>query len=158
MECADSEWRRVSASLRGQLGAATLSVHSCVDGIAIGLAFQFSVQIGWIIAVGVLFHDFSDGINTVEIVRSHNPGRSSAFRWLIVDAAAPVVGALSTLFFSMPKEEFGRVLALFCGFFLHIGAADLLPESQHEHSTRLTTLATLLGMGLLYIVIRIVGE
>ena len=57
----------------------------------------------------------------------------------------------------MPKEEFGRLLALFCGFFLYIGAAELLPESQHAHSTRLTTLATMLGMGALYLVIKMVS-
>lgn len=141
-------------SRRGHLGAAALTIHSCMDGIAVGLAFQISTQIGLVVAVAVLLHDFSDGINTVNIVMGHGMSRRHAARWLILDAAAPLVGVLSTFFFSIPKEEFGRVLAVFCGFFLYIGAADLLPESEHAHSTRLTTLATLLGVGLLYIVIR----
>jgi zinc transporter ZupT len=45
-----------------------------------------------------------------------------------------------------------------CGFFLYIGAADLLPESEHAHPTRLTTAATLLGVGLLYAVARMVTQ
>ena len=141
-------------SRRGHLGAATLTIHSCMDGIAVGLAFQISTQIGLVVAVAVLLHDFSDGINTVNIVMGHGMSRRHAASWLILDAAAPLVGVLSTFFFSIAKEEFGRVLAVFCGFFLYIGAADLLPESQHAHPTRLTTLATLLGVGLLYIVIK----
>jgi zinc transporter ZupT len=149
-----SEKHSEDGSRRGHLGAATLTIHSWMDGIAVGLAFQISTQIGLVVAVAVLVHDFSDGINTVNIVTAHGWSRRHAAWWLILDAAAPVVGVLSTFFFSIPKAEFGRVLAVFCGFFLYIGAADLLPESQHAHPTRLTTLATLSGVGLLYIVIK----
>jgi ZIP family zinc transporter len=49
------------------------------------------------------------------------------------------------------------MLALFAGFFLYIGASDLLPESVHEHPKFLTTLMTLLGAGLLYVVVRLAG-
>src|SRR5438105_4699079 len=142
---------------RGHLGAMTLVIHSYMDGVAIGVAYQVSAQIGVVVAVAVLLHDFSDGINTVEILAGHGLGRRISLRWLLADAAAPVAGALTTIFFSMPKAEFGQVLALFCGFFLYIGAAELLPESQHAHSPRLTTLATLLGMGVLYLVIKMVS-
>lgn len=146
-----------SEARRGHLGATTLVVHSFMDGVAIGLAYQVGAQVGLVVAVGVLLHDFSDGINTIEILAGHGLGRRTNIRWLLADAAAPVLGAVTTLFFSMPKEEFGRVLALFCGFFVYIGAAELLPESQHAHSTRLTTLATLFGMGTLYFVIKLVS-
>ena len=47
---------------RGVLGAGSLSIHSFLDGAAIGLAFQVSTTIGIIVAVAVLVHDFSDGI------------------------------------------------------------------------------------------------
>jgi zinc transporter ZupT len=142
---------------RGHLGATTLVIHSYMDGVAIGVAYQVSAQVGLVVAVGVLLHDFSDGINTIEILAGQGLDRRTSIRWLLADAAAPVAGVLTTVFFSMPKEEFGRVLALFCGFFLYIGAAELLPESQHAHSTRLTTFATLLGMGTLYLVIKMVS-
>jgi ZIP family zinc transporter len=142
---------------RGRLGATTLTIHSYMDGVAIGVAYQVSAQVGLVVTVAVLLHDFSDGINTIEILAGHGLGKSTSIRWLLADAAAPIAGALTTVFFSMPRQQFGRVLALFCGFFLYIGAAELLPESQHSHSTRLTTVATLLGMGVLYIVIKMVS-
>src|SRR5207248_751356 len=56
---------------RGHLGAATLVIHSYMDGLAIGLAFQVSAQVGLVVAIAVLLHDFSDGINTIEIVMGH---------------------------------------------------------------------------------------
>jgi len=39
---------------RGILGAGSLSVHSFLDGIAIGLAFQVSSAVGLIVAIAVL--------------------------------------------------------------------------------------------------------
>src|SRR3989338_7362171 len=111
---------------RGVLGAGSLSFHSFLDGLAIGLAFQVSSAVGVIVAIAVLTHDFSDGINTVSMVLKNNGDRKKAFRWLLVDALAPVIGVLSTLFFVLPAEKLGLLLALFAGFFLYIGASDII--------------------------------
>src|ERR1044072_4673420 len=42
----------------GQLGAGSLAIHSFLDGVGIGLAFQVSSAVGLIVAVAVLAHDF----------------------------------------------------------------------------------------------------
>lgn len=138
---------------RGLLGAGTLSTHSFLDGIAIGLAFQVSPAIGAIVTVAVLTHDFSDGINTVSVILKNKGSKKQALRWLTLDAVAPFLGVVATLFFSLTSQTLGLVLALFCGFFLYIGASDLLPESHHAHPTRWTTAMTLLGVALMYLVI-----
>jgi zinc transporter ZupT len=145
------------SSRRGILGAGSLSVHSFLDGVAIGLAFQVSAAVGAVVAIAVLVHDFSDGINTVNLISKNEGTRREAFRWLLVDSLAPLLGVTSTLFFSLPASSLGIVLAIFCGFFLYIGATDLLPESHHSHPTRWTTLMTVLGMAVLYIAISIAG-
>jgi ZIP family zinc transporter len=44
----------------------------------------------------------------------------------------------------------GIILALFSGFFLYIGASDLIPESHRAFPKALTTLMTLLGIAVLY--------
>jgi ZIP family zinc transporter len=142
---------------RGYFGAATLSLHSFLDGIAIGLAFQASVAIGFVVAVAVLAHDFSDGINTVNIALKNCGSRTQAFRWLICDSLAPLVGIVVTLFFTMPNDVLALVLALFAGFFLYLGASDLIPESHHAHPVRWTTISTILGVAALYVVIRLAG-
>ena len=142
---------------RGKLGAGSLSIHSFLDGAAIGLAFQVSAAVGAIVATAVLVHDFSDGINTVNLVLKNAGSKKQAFRWLLVDALAPVVGVISTMFFTLPEATLGVVLAIFSGFFLYIGASDLLPESYHRHSTFWTTTMTILGMAVLFIAIKIAG-
>ena len=142
---------------KGVLGAASLAVHSFIDGMAIGLAFQVSTAVGVIVAIAVLVHDFSDGINTVGLIMRTAGSRRRAFSWLLLDAIAPVVGIVSTMFFAVSGNTLGIILAIFCGFFLFIGASDLLPESHHEHPVFATTLMTVLGMAVLYGAIRLAG-
>ena len=142
---------------RGLWGASTLSLHSFLDGVGIGLAFKVSPEIGLVVAAAVLAHDFSDGINTVSMILKNGGKRERALRWLLVDAIAPVFGVLVTLLFSVSEESLGMLIALFSGFFLYIGASDLLPESHHAHPKRWTTISTIIGMIVMYAVIKFAG-
>ena len=139
---------------RGSLGAGTLSIHSFIDGVAIGLAFQISSAVGAIVAVAVLVHDFSDGINTVGLILKNQGDKKRAYSWLFVDALAPVVGIICTTFFSLSEATLAIVLAAFSGFFLYISASDLIPESHHAHPKMLTTVMTLLGAAVLFLAIQ----
>lgn len=143
------------AGHRGKIGAGSLSIHSFLDGAAIGLAFHVSTAVGAIVTTAVLVHDFSDGINTVNMIFKNGGERREAFKWLLVDAIAPVLGIASTLFFTLPEKILGLVLALFCGFFLYIGASDLLPESHHRHPTIWTTIVSIAGIVVLYAAIKL---
>ena len=138
---------------RGFFGALTLSTHSFLDGMAIGVGFQTSAAVGIVVTAAVLTHDFSDGINTVNLILKNGGTWKQAFRWLLVDAAAPLLGAASTLFFHIPESYIGLVLAIFVGSFLYLSASDLIPESHHRHPRALTTIMTLLGAALIYLVV-----
>jgi zinc transporter ZupT len=140
---------------RGAFGALTLSAHSFLDGVAIGVGFQASAAIGLVVTAAVLTHDFSDGINTVNLVLRNQGSWKRAFRWLLADAIAPVLGAASTLFFSIPESAIGLVLSIFVGTFLYLSASDLIPESHHRHPRALTTIMTLLGAAVLYAVVQL---
>lgn len=142
---------------QGILGAGSLSIHSFLDGAAIGLAFQVSAAVGAIVAAAVLVHDFSDGINTVNMILKNGGQKKKAFKWLLVDALAPVLGIISTLFFSLSEAVLGVILAIFAGFFLYIGASDLLPESYHGHPRALTTIMTLAGIAVMFVAIKLAG-
>jgi zinc transporter ZupT len=140
---------------RGNLGAGSLSFHSFLDGIGIGLAFQVSAAVGIVVAAAVLAHDFSDGINTVNFVLKNGGSWRKAVRWLAVDALAPVLGIVATLFFVLSGPHLALVLSLFAGFFLYIGASDLIPESHHSHPTILTTVMTVAGAAVLFIILKL---
>jgi ZIP family zinc transporter len=135
---------------RGLVGAASFSAHSVLDGFGMGIAFQAGPDIGIVVAAAVLAHDFADGLNTVNVVSSNGGGRGFALRWLAADAAAPVLGAALSLLVAPRPGWLAVLLALFCGFFLHIGASHLLPESHHARPRLSTTIAILLGAAFLY--------
>jgi len=141
----ESDELALPTTRRGALGAASLSAHSVLDGVAVGLALQASIAVGAVVAIAVVAHDFSDGINTTNIVLKNGGSQRQALRWLLADALAPVVGIGLTLFVRIPNAALAIVLAVFGGFFLYIGASDLIPESYHGHPKLWTTVMTLLG-------------
>jgi zinc transporter ZupT len=142
---------------RAWAAAGSFAIHSFLDGFAIGIAFQASRAVGIAVAVAVLAHDFSDGLNTVSVVLRNGGERKSALRWLMIDAVAPVAGALTSMALTIPAQGIAVVLALFSGFFLYVGGSDLLPESHHAHPRLLTTFATVAGALCLYVVAQVAG-
>jgi zinc transporter ZupT len=140
---------------RAWAAASSFAIHSFLDGFAIGIGFQASRAVGIVVAVAVLAHDFSDGLNTVSVVLRNGGDRRGAFKWLLVDAVAPLVGALTSMALSIPTQGLAMILALFAGFFLYVGGSDLLPESHHAHPRLLTTVMTVAGAVLLYIVAQV---
>jgi ZIP family zinc transporter len=142
---------------RGRLGASSLSLHSFLDGLAIGFTFQVSTTVGMVVALAVLAHDFSDGINTVSMILKNGGSKKEATKWLFVDAITPIFGIIVGTVLTVSESTLGLLLALFCGFFFYIGASDLIPESHHAHPTYFTTLMTILGVAVLYGAISLAG-
>ena len=141
---------------RGLIGAASFSAHSILDGFAMGIALQAGPEIGLIVAAAVLAHDFADGLNTVNVVMRHGASGSAALRWLAADAAAPVLGVCLSFLIAPSPATMSLVLAGFGGFFLYIGACDLLPASQRAKAGLSTLAATFAGAAFLYCATRLV--
>jgi ZIP family zinc transporter len=148
-------FRAAAAAGHGHLGPASLTLHSLMDGLAIGLAWQAAPAIGLVVAVAVLAHDFADGVNTVTLSLSGGGGAGRARGWLIADAIAPIVGIGATRLFSVPEDVLGLLTALFAGFFLYIGASQLVPASHRTLPRLWTSLATVAGMAAIYLAVRL---
>ncbi len=144
-------------AIRGHIGAASLVIHSFLDGLAIGLSFQVSAVVGAVVTTAVLVHDFSDGINTVNMSVIGGGSVTTARRWLWADALAPLAGIGAASLIVVPERFLSIILALFAGFFLYIGASELLPESYHNHPRFWTSVMTVFGMTVLYLAIRFIG-
>lgn len=140
----------------GVMSALALSGHSFLDGIGIGLGFHVSSATGLLIALAVIAHDFSDGLNTVSLMLVHKNTLRKALGLLFIDALAPILGGLSTLFFTVSENILVLYLGFFAGFLLYIGASDILPEAHSQRSSYNTILMTLLGVVLIFIITRFV--
>ncbi|MFI4975779.1 MAG: ZIP family metal transporter [Caulobacterales bacterium] len=139
---------------QGHLRAGSLTAHSVLDGLGIGFAFQVSAPVGLVVAAAVLTHDFSDGVNTVNLSLAGSGSARIARRWLAADALAPIVGIAATLFVRIPRGGLAVVLAIFAGFFLYIGASEMLPESHRRHPRVWTSVTTAMGFALIYAAVR----
>ncbi len=135
----------------GALGAAGLSLHSFIDGLGIGLAFNLSTEAGVLLFVAVVSHDFADGLNTVGFVLRQGGAPERARLWLVIDALAPLAGAVAGAGVDVGERSLGQLLAVYVGFFLYMGASDLLPEAHAHPSWRRLGL-TLVGFGAVLLV------
>ena len=102
---------------RGHLGASSLTLHSLMDGLAIGLSFQVSAATAAVVTVAVLAHDLADGVNTVNVSLAGGTDRLWARRWLLADAASPRwSGSCCSRFVSgLWALVLGLILAAFAG-------------------------------------------
>jgi ZIP family zinc transporter len=133
----------------GAAAALGLTVHSFLDGLAIGAAFEQSPALGSLIGIAVIAHDFGDGVSTVGVVLGSRGTLRSSVVWLAVDAAAPVAGALAARALHLPRELLADLLGFFAGTFLFVGAAHLLPEAAHEG--RKAPLAAMVTAGIVFV-------
>lgn len=132
---------------------ASLTLHSLLDGLGIGLAFHVSSAAGIVVAAAVLAHDFVDGANTVAFSLAAGTGTRGARGWLAADAIAPLVGIVAARAVTVPSFPLAVLLGLFSGFFLYIGTSGLLPASQARRPRLSTIAATGAGMAFIYGVI-----
>jgi len=140
----------------GVVSALALIGHSFVDGIGIGLGFQISTAVGILVAIAVISHSFTDGLNSVTFMLNHGNTEKKSKMLLFMHSLAPILGALSTLFFTLPAYFLVLYLGFFAGFLLYIGASDILPEAHSEHSSYSLMSLTILGTLFIFIITRFI--
>ena len=142
----------------GMLSALAIGGHSLLDGIGIGLAFQVNVAVGLAVSIALIAHRFADGLNTATLMLAHKNTVKRTLQLVLFNGALPLLGAASTLFFTLPEEFLAYYLAFFAGFLLYIGASDILPQAHDEKSDRLTILLTIAGVALMFLVTQVAAE
>ncbi len=140
----------------GLASALALAGHSFMDGLGIGLGFQVSPAVGLLVAVAVISHDFTDGMNTVSLMLSNKNSDKKSKLLLLLVAITPILGALSTLFFTVPAYFLTLYLGFFAGFLLYIGASDILPEAHSKQSSYKLMGLTVLGTLFIFIITRLI--
>jgi zinc transporter ZupT len=138
----------------GIISALALAGHSFMDGVGIGIGFQASTSVGILVAIAVISHDFTDGMNTVTLmlINKNTPRKAKLF--LLLDALTPLLGAASTLFFTVPPYFLVLYLGFFGGFLMYIGASDILPQAHSKHSSMKMVGLTALGLLFVFLVSR----
>jgi zinc transporter, ZIP family len=155
-EPTDSEYasdHKHTHNIAGTVGALTMSGHVFLDGVALGIAFQVSNSLGIAIFVALLVHAFSDGLNTVSLLIKTGNWSQRAIWLLAVDAVMRIGGAAFGTYISISDPLLGLYLAAFAGMLIYLATSHILPEAHAKHSSKLTMLATFVGILIMWLVV-----
>jgi ZIP family zinc transporter len=136
----------------GIYGAILMIGHSFIDGFGIGAGFLISNTVGLAIALAVLVHNFSDGVNTSSTLLHFNINKSR-FRLLFgLSIFAPILGVVTSIFFQVSEVFIYYYLGFFAGSILYLAISDILPQAHADRKQKLPVLMTLLGVLLVVLI------
>jgi ZIP family zinc transporter len=139
-----------SANITGVFGAVAMGGHVFLDGLALGVAFKVSSELGIAVFIALLVHAFSDGLNTVSfLIKSGKWGKKGI--WLLgVDAVARISGAALGASLAISNDVIAIYLAGFAGVVIYLATAHILPEAHSQHSSRWTMVSTIAGVAIMW--------
>ena len=143
--CREYECREYAAGLVPMLG---IGLHSLIDGAIYAITFNVSIFTGALAAIGMIFHEFPEGIITfVLLERGGFSSRRSVWYALLAAGLSTPLGAVITYPFmrTINQRTLGALLALSAGALVYVGATHLLPEVE-EQERRYTVLALAAGV------------
>jgi ZIP family zinc transporter len=142
-----------SANIAGTVGGIAMGGHVFLDGVALGVAFQVSNELGFSVFLAILVHAFSDGLNTVSLLIKSGHWNRKAISLLGLDAVARVSGAALGTYVTFSDQAISIYLALFAGILIYLATSHILPEAHARHSSKLTLLATVAGIAIMWLLV-----
>jgi len=129
--------------------------HSTIDGASIAASTMISWRMGLIVAVGIIVHDITDGLNTILLVTRGDSASKKDLAFLVADAAAPIVGGTIVVLSALPSHHLALILGVTSGFFLFTATGDLLPAAHRRSPGFGVSAAALGGILLIGIAVRL---
>ena len=142
-----------AVEIAGTLGAIAMAGHIFLDGVALALAFKVSNALGYAVFLAMIVHAFSDGLNTVALLVKTGQWRSRGKYLLAVDALARVGGAAIGSALTISDSNLAVYLAVFSGIVIYLATSHILPEAHSKHPSKVTMLATLAGVVIMWAVV-----
>jgi len=142
-----------AVEIAGTVGAIAMAGHIFLDGVALSLAFKVSDALGYAVFIAMLVHAFSDGLNTVALLVKTGQWRSRGKYLLAVDAIARVGGAAIGSALTISDSNLAIYLAVFSGIVIYLATSHILPEAHSKHPSKVTMLATLAGVVIMWAVV-----
>ncbi|HVN32628.1 MAG TPA: ZIP family metal transporter [Thermoanaerobaculaceae bacterium] len=133
-------------------GAVGLLVHSAVDGLALATALREAPHTAVAVALALGAHKFADGLTTVSLVLSHHHRRAQAVRLLAGNAGMLLVGFVLGIGLALERAQLAGLLLIMAGFFLYLGASDLIPSVTVPVCRKRDVFATACGMAAIALV------
>lgn len=121
---------------KGVTPALGIGFHSFVDGIIYSVTFNVNVFTGALAAIGMVLHEFPEGIVTYLLLQRAGLGRkkSAIYALLAAGVSTPLGTLISYPFISSLRwSTLGVLLAASAGALVYVGASHLLPAVEEEN-------------------------
>lgn len=125
-----------------------IGFHSFIDGVIYSVAFNVSIFTGVLAAIGMILHEFPEGIVTFVLLErgGFSQRRSALYAFLAAALSTPLGTLVSYPFINDSKRPtLGILLAISAGALVYVGASHLLPEVEKENR-RYSVLALAAGV------------
>ena len=113
-----------------------IGFHSFIDGFVYSITFSVSIFTGGLAAIGMVLHEFPEGIITYLLLLRGGFNERSALilAFLAASISTPLGMLLSYPYISQIDEPLlGTLLSLSAGALVYVGATHLLPQAEKEH-------------------------
>lgn len=131
-----------------------IGFHSFIDGVIYSVTFNVSALTGVLAAIGMVLHEFPEGIVTfILLERAGFSRRKSALYAFLAAALSTPLGTVISfpLIESISGPLLGSLLAASAGALVYVGAVHLLPAVEAENR-RYSVLALAAGVAVALII------
>ncbi|MCP5276748.1 MAG: ZIP family metal transporter [Thiobacillus sp.] len=128
----DPEKKEYAMGIVPMLG---IGFHSFIDGFIYSIAFTVSILTGYLATLGMVLHEFPEGIITYLLLVRGGVGERRAMVMAFLAAAVTTpLGMLVSypLVSAIDRQTLGALLALSAGALVYVGATHLLPRAEQE--------------------------
>jgi len=116
-----------------------IACHSFIDGIVYSVTFAASFTAGVFAAVGLILHEFPEGVIAFAILRRHGVSNRDAFILAFLAAAATTpfgVVVSGPFMFGLGEDVLGSLFALSAGLLLFVATGPLMAPLKEVQPTR----------------------
>jgi zinc transporter ZupT len=125
-----------------------IGFHSLLDGVIYSVTFNVSIFTGVLAAIGMVLHEFPEGIVTFLLLErgGFERRRAALYAFLAAAISTPLGTLVSYPFIDdIARPMLGILLAISAGALLYVGASHLLPEVEKENK-RYSIIALAVGV------------
>ena len=124
------------------------SLHSAVEGVAIGSIMAVDLSIGLFVAVALALHNVPEATVLAAVFRSRGMSWRRTAALAVVSNAGQVLMAVSTFaVLAAAPAALPWALGVAAGALIYVVMVDLLPESYQQAGSITIALVTILAMG-----------
>ena len=135
---AESTSERAVHQIGGLSAFIALSMHTLIDGVALGTAVTGGEDfaLGGLVFLAIIFHKMPAAFSLTSALKADNYSNSRALSYLVIFNAMVPVGAILAfvVLFGLPVWLLGAMLCFSAGTFIHVATSDLLPVIHRQHS------------------------